>query len=96
MCLLLLAMKRPSSFKNHYCYEYCDVTNLIFIHEIYNIHVYICNVLGEFMYNCENNKSWILIKKNIPMTGDPKADADIMAFIKARQNILRKAQLDQR
>lgn len=24
------------------------------------------------------------------MTGDPKADADIMAFIKARQNILRK------
>lgn len=62
MCLLLLAMKRPSSFKNHYCYEYCDVTNLIFIHEIYNIHVYICNVLGEFMYNCENNKSWILIK----------------------------------
>lgn len=62
MCLLLLAMKRPSSFKNHYCYEYCDVINLIFIHEIYNIHVYICNVLGEFMYNCENNKSWILIK----------------------------------
>nr|XP_022332099.1 kinesin-like protein KIF6 [Crassostrea virginica] len=35
-------------------------------------------------------------KNNIPMTGDPKADADIMAFIKARQNILRKAQLDQR
>lgn len=29
-------------------------------------------------------------KNNIPMTGDPKADADIMAFIKARQNILRK------
>lgn len=62
MCLLLLAMKRLSLFKNHYCYEYCDVINLIFIHEIYNIHVYICNVLGEFMYNCENNKSWILIK----------------------------------
>lgn len=61
MCLLL-AMKRLSLFKNHYCYEYCDVINLIFIHEIYNIHVYICNVLGEFMYNCENNKSWILIK----------------------------------
>lgn len=35
-------------------------------------------------------------KNSIPMTGDPKADADIMAFIKARQNILRKAQLDQR
>lgn len=62
MCLLLLAMKRLSLFKNHYCYEYCDVINLIFIHEIYNKHVYICNVLGEFMYNCENNKSWILIK----------------------------------
>ncbi|KAK3576776.1 hypothetical protein CHS0354_014591 [Potamilus streckersoni] len=26
----------------------------------------------------------------IPLTGDPKADADIMAFIKARQNILQK------
>ncbi|CAC5410124.1 KIF6_9 [Mytilus coruscus] len=29
---------------------------------------------------------------NLPMTGDAKADADIMAFIKARQNLLRQAQ----
>lgn len=39
VCLLLLAI-RLFLFENHYCYEYCDVTNLIFIHEIY-IHVYI-------------------------------------------------------
>lgn len=60
VCMLLLAI-RLFLFENHYCYEYCDVTNLIFIHEIY-IHVYICNVLGEFMYICENNKRWILIQ----------------------------------
>ncbi|VDI64774.1 Hypothetical predicted protein [Mytilus galloprovincialis] len=29
---------------------------------------------------------------NLPMTGDAKADADIMAFIKARQNLIRQAQ----
>lgn len=28
----------------------------------------------------------------LPLTGDAKADADIMAFVKARQNILRQAQ----
>lgn len=27
----------------------------------------------------------------LPLTGDAKADADIMAFVKARQNILRQA-----
>ena len=26
----------------------------------------------------------------LPLTGDAKADADIMAFVKARQNILRQ------
>lgn len=30
---------------------------------------------------------------NLPMTGDAKADADIMAFIKARQNLLRQGKL---
>ncbi|KAK3093801.1 hypothetical protein FSP39_020407 [Pinctada imbricata] len=38
------------------------------------------------MQNGNHQKS----SSGIPLTGDPKADADIMAFIKARQNILRK------
>ena len=29
---------------------------------------------------------------SIPLTGDARADADIMAFLKARQNILAKTQ----
>ncbi|ESO96459.1 hypothetical protein LOTGIDRAFT_115944 [Lottia gigantea] len=31
---------------------------------------------------------------DIPLTGDPTADADIMAFIKARQNLLQKSKMD--
>ncbi|XP_074650742.1 kinesin-like protein KIF6 [Tubulanus polymorphus] len=37
------------------------------------------------------NPSLESTRSSIPMTGDPRADADIMAFVKARQNILRQA-----
>lgn len=31
----------------------------------------------------------------IPLTGDPQVDADIMAFVRARQNILRQGKNNQ-
>ena len=43
-----------------------------------------------------DNKIWLCFRSShsssgVRLTGDPQADADIMAFVKARQNILQQS-----
>ena len=48
----------------------------------------VCNARFSLTHCCTSHRSE---SGEIPLTGDAKADADIMAFVKARQNLLKQS-----
>ena len=52
---------------------------------------------GKHENNMESSrKSHSAAESSIPLTGDPQADADIKAFLRARQNVMKYANMGQR
>lgn len=56
----------------------------------YYIYIYILQQWWLLLYRCAREK--YSSDSSIPLTGDPEADKDIIAFYKARQQLIDRAE----